>query len=107
MELNVVVPHTYSLVFREGSSVFLTSDASAVYFNANTGGGSGGGVSYDILVNPPASPTDGDAYINYMDDTVYVRYGSMWQALHVLVFGRLELETADFLLKEDGDKLKF
>jgi hypothetical protein len=62
-----------------------------------------------IFAVAPASPGEGDTYINSGDNNYYIYYGGTWQVLHTLTPATLSiflLETGtDALLKEDSDKL--
>ena len=57
---------------------------------------------------PTSDLTDGDMYLNTGDRGIYIYYDGDWYLLHMLptlALSFLLLETGDFLLKEDGDKL--
>jgi len=61
-----------------------------------------------VLATAPSNPDQGWRYISSADDTMYVYYGSTWQAIHVLTpeaLSYLLLETGDTILLESGDKL--
>lgn len=61
-----------------------------------------------VLASAPTSPQQGWLYIDTGDDTLYIYYGTTWQALHILTPAALSYllkEDGDALLKEDGDKI--
>ena len=61
-----------------------------------------------VLASAPSYPQQGWQYVNSGDNTLYIYYGSTWQALHVLTPAALEfllLENGDALLLENGDKI--
>jgi hypothetical protein len=61
-----------------------------------------------VLAVAPANPSQGWRYIDSGDDTMYVYYGSTWQAIHILTpeaLSYLLLESGDKILLESGDKL--
>lgn len=60
-----------------------------------------------VFASAPSYPQQGWTYVNSGDNTLYIYYGSSWQALHVLIPAALEYlltEAGDFLLLENGDK---
>ena len=76
-----------------------------VISNEGTGGS---GNFQGVLVSAPSSPEEGWTYINSTDDGYYIYYCGTWQLLHTLVCAHdfLLLETGDYILKEDGDKIE-
>ena len=70
--------------------------------------GSGGSGNFQgVLAAAPSNPSEGWTYINSGDNGYYIYYCGDWQLLHTLVCADefLLLETGDFFLKEDGNKI--
>jgi hypothetical protein len=74
----------------------------------SNGTSSGSGNFQGVLAAAPSSPQEGWTYINSGDDGYYIFYCGTWQLLHTLVCSHdfFLLETGDYLLKEDGDKIE-
>lgn len=77
-------------------------------FPVITGEGSGGTGNFQgVLPVAPSNPEEGWTYINSSDNGYYIYYCGAWQLITTLVCVNdlLLLETGDFILKEDGDKI--
>ena len=56
----------------------------------------------------PASAAEGSLILNTSDDKIKIYYAGSWQTLHTLTPAAdyfLKLESGDFFLLENGDKL--